>query len=225
MRKTLLFIVIALGVPFVLSAQDSKTRYFSSVYLDKEVSKVKGKFSETVTKNEDGSVTTEILNLKKNELVRSETFKGDEPYGVWKFEKGSGREDLDYSFPLKYADGCCNESENAITVENYFTNNASKNYVAPTIASGEQGIAEFISMRVFYPRKAVIEGTMGKVVMIMTITEKGEIENICVKSGVNPVIDKEAVRVIRQLKLSAPAMVNGKATRLCVTTPCNFTLN
>ena len=65
-----------------IHAQSEEVKYFSNEQLTKETAKEKAKFSQTVIQNADGSVTTEEKNLKKDEVIRSETWKGKEPFGI-----------------------------------------------------------------------------------------------------------------------------------------------
>ena len=48
-----------------------------------------------------------------------------------------------------------------------------------------------------YPRKAKEAGIEGRVVTQFTITEEGKLTNVRVVRGVHPLLDKEAVRVIK----------------------------
>jgi hypothetical protein len=81
MKKSILTILI-LVFTTIYYGQTTQTKYFNNEWLGKEVSQDKAKFSQTIIQNADGTVTTEIKDLKKDEIIRSETFKGNEPYGI-----------------------------------------------------------------------------------------------------------------------------------------------
>src|SRR4051812_27393206 len=72
-------------------AQSVTTKFFKDRSMNKEVTANRARFSETVSHEADGRVTTEIRNLKENEVIMRETYKGDEPFGVW-FYKGEGED-------------------------------------------------------------------------------------------------------------------------------------
>jgi TonB family protein len=67
--------------------------------------------------------------------------------------------------------------------------------------------------------------SQGTVNLAFTITTEATIQDIIVTQGVDISLDKEAVRVIRALKLSNPALLNGKPQEVCITLPVRFKLN
>lgn len=222
MKKTALTIFIFF-ITVLCFGQPSVTKYFNTEWLEKEVSQDKAKFSETIIQNTDGTVTSEIKDLKKDEIVRSETFKGNEPYGIWKFRYGKSFKTIDYNFPLIYSEEKCNDSV-SITTNDYLKNNDSLGYKAPKISTGELTIFQYIGKNIFYPTSSVENGIQGTVYLQLTFTADGT-ENIVVKRGVDILLDKEAVRVLRELKFSSPATVNGQINTLgCITLPIKYSL-
>ena len=222
MNKTTLTILV-LAFTTICYGQTSQTKYFNSEWLEKEVPENKAKFSQTITQNTDGTTTTDIKNLKKNEIVRSETFKGNEPYGIWKFRYGNGFKTIDYNFPLIYSDEKCNDSL-PITTSDYFQNNDSLGYKAPKITTGELTIYQYLGKNIFYPARARENGIQGTVYLQLTLTAIGT-ENIVVKRGVDISLDKEAVRVLRELKFSSPPTFNGQTYVFkCLALPIKYKL-
>jgi TonB family protein len=222
MNKSILTILI-LAFTTICFGQTTQTKYFNSEWLGKEVAQDKAKFSQTIIQNADGTVTTEITDIKKSEIVRSETFKGNEPYGIWKLRYGKDYKTIDYNFPLIYSDEKCNDSL-PIKTNDFFQDNDSLNYKAPKISTGELTIYQFIGKNVIYPTRAK-EGIQGTVYLQLTLTKEGTFENIVVKRGTNILLDKEAVRVLRQLKFSSPPTINGQAyTFKCLALPIKYRL-
>jgi len=223
MRKQTLTILI-LAITTICYGQTSQTKYFNSEWLGKEVSQDKAKFSQTIIQNADGTVTTEVRDLKKDEIVRSETFKGNEPYGIWKFRYNNGFKTIDYNFPLIYSDEKCNDSL-PITTRDYFKDNDSLGYKAPKISTGELTIYQFIGKNIYYPARARDNAIQGTVYLQLTLTKEGTFENIVVKRGVDISLDKEAVRVLRELKFSSPPTINGQSfTFKCLALPIKYKL-
>ncbi|MFZ1678757.1 MAG: energy transducer TonB, partial [Saprospiraceae bacterium] len=64
----------------------------------------------------------------------------------------------------------------------------------------------------------------GQVILSFTITKEGNVEDIIVLRGANILLDKEAVRVIRQLSFSNPGMLDGKPVKICVKLPVKYVL-
>lgn len=223
MKKSTLTILV-ITITTICYGQKSETKYFNNEWREKEVPENKAKFSQTITQNADGIETTEIRDIKNNEIVRSETFKGNEPYGIWKFRYSKGIKTIDYNFPLVYSDEKCNDSLPIITSD-YFKDNDSLGYKAPKISTGELTIYQFIAKNTYYPARARENAIQGTVYLQLTLTKEGTFENIIIKRGVHISLDKEAVRVLRELKFSSPPTVNGQAfTFKCLDIPLNYKL-
>jgi TonB family protein len=222
--KTITLILLPLLVVSTSFAQ-TETKYYKDRSSQEEVPADKAKFSVTVTHNADGSVSTTKKDLKKNTVVYSETLKGEEPFGVWIYQRGTGPAEMNYNFELIYrTDKCFNDSIPAKT-DNLLEDDPSLNYTAPKVNSG--GAKEyytFLAKNVVYPSKARRTGIQGKVYMTFTITSEGSIENIVVTKGVHISLDKEAVRVLRKLKFQNPPLISGKPQTICVQSSISFKL-
>ncbi|QNF34731.1 energy transducer TonB [Adhaeribacter swui] len=135
---------------------------------------------------------------------------------------GSGPKQLAYSFPFKYSDQKCDSFN--LNITDYFINNEAIGYKAPQISTGEKTFNQFIAKNIVYPGDAVRENIQGTVKLVFTITKDGNIENIYVQEGRHILLDKEAVRVVRKLKLLTPPIIKGQNQDLCVSMPVSFRL-
>lgn len=214
--------VSALFITTIGYSQVIQTRYFNNSYLQREVPEPRAKFAQTAIRNPDGSVTTEVKDIRKNQVISTETFKGDEPAGIWKYKRRNIPRDLNYSFDLVYSDRSCTDS--IAGLKDYWEDNDTFIYQAPKISGSEQTLTRLIEKNIIYPDAAREGGIQGRVLMTLTIGANGNIENIVVKQGVNVLLDKEAVRVMRLLKLSSPPMLDGKPIAVCITMPLSFAL-
>ena len=97
-------------------------------------------------------------------------------------------------------------------------------YVAPKIKNGQTSINTFIRNYVFYPEIAKIKKIQGTSIILFTINTEGRIENIKVRKGTNISLDKEAVRVIKLIPFTSPAMLNGRPRNICVKQKIKFNL-
>lgn len=220
--KKIIVILSILSLTVVCNAQTSSTRYFNNEWLEKEVPAEKAKFAQTITQNTDGSITTELKDLKKNIIL--ENYRNEEPVGVWVYTWNRDPLYLDYNFQLRYSEKKCNDSIITLPVKNYFENDDNIGYKAPGIASGEINLNQFLAKNIIYPKRATEYGIQGDVHINFTITQYGNIENIIVNQGVNILLDKETVRVMRELKFKSPPTVNGKPVNICVSMPVYFKL-
>ena len=67
-------------------------------------------------------------------------------------------------------------------------------------------------------------GITGRVYLNFVVNKLGEIENVKVMRGVDPSLDKEAVRVINKMPKWKPGKQRGKAVKVSYTVPINFQL-
>jgi TonB family protein len=222
--RSINLILLFITITMVCNSQDSKTRYYRDRFLSKETSEKKAKYSESKIANRDGSVTTIVKKVKRDKIVRSETYKGNEPYGIWTYWEGKEKIELNYDFDLNYTDTKCMDSIPGFKKLDPFRDYDSLNYKAPVLI-GYNSILESLTKNIVFPHDAAERGISGTVYLIFTINEEGEVVNIAITKGVNVILDKEAVRLLRLLKFSRPASLNGQNRRLCFNIPIRWTLN
>jgi len=226
MKKSLLVtFILIIHFAIAFAQPNVQVKYFSNESFSKEVSEEKGKFSQTITTHSDGSVTTELKDLKNAKLLRSETWNGKEPTGVWKIQTGDGIEEMDYDFTLVYSQNGCLDSIVDHHIVDPFKSDKDILYKAPILSSGDSIIFPFLAKNLRYPAFARENGIEGRVLLNLTITKTGAIENISVNKGVDVTLDKEAVRVMRKIKFLTPPMLDGKPTTICVRFPITFRLS
>ncbi len=213
--------IILLVCAIICKSQTIQTKYYNNEWLEKEVNIEKAKFSKTISENPDGTVTTEVFKLKNNEKLRSETFKGEEPFGVWFYSANYLPAKLDYNFPLIYENDSCIKS--LPKIKDYFEDDATINYKAPGF-SKNQNFYQYLGESIRYPNGAKDNGIQGTVYLIFNITKGGNVENVRVKKGINILLDKEAIRVIREMKFSKSATLNGETIDYCMIIPIKFVL-
>ena len=206
----------------VCGAQTIQTKYYDDQWLRKETNEKKAKFSKTVIQNPDGIITTEVKDLKSDEVINSEKYKGDEQMGVWIYRRGNQIENIDYTFKVKYGTSCFNDS--VPKINDSIVKNNLKQYADIKIV-GYESISDFVSNNIIYPPNARDNDIMGKVYVSFTITSEGNTENVTVVRGVNIALDKEAVRVIRQLKYQSVSSEKSETKIACILIPIIFRLS
>ena len=70
--------------------------------------------------------------------------------------------------------------------------------------------SEWVNSRLNYPKEAKENGIQGRVLLSFTIKADGTLTDIKVLRGVDPVLDKEAVRVVSQSPKWKPCLSNGQ---------------
>jgi len=94
----------------------------------------------------------------------------------------------------------------------------------PEFPGGELAMRKYINSAIKYPSLAQENGIQGKVFVNFVVDKEGNVTNAKVFRGVDPSIDKEALRVIMSLPRWKPGMQRGKAVRVSFTVPISFQL-
>lgn len=94
----------------------------------------------------------------------------------------------------------------------------------PQFPGGMSELMKFLSDNIVYPQIALESGLQGRVIVQFVVNKNGEIVNIQVVKGVDPFLDKEAVRVINMMPKWIPGKQNGQAVNVKFTLPVNFKL-
>lgn len=89
---------------------------------------------------------------------------------------------------------------------------------------GQEGFREWIAQNLRYPEIAAENGISGKVYVQFAVNSKGEVVDAVVVRGVDPALDKEAVRVVMSAPRWEPGKQRGKPVKVQFTFPINFVL-
>lgn len=95
----------------------------------------------------------------------------------------------------------------------------------PEFPGGQDALVEFLSANVKYPKIAQENRIQGRVIVQFVVAKDGKIENVeVVRTGGDPSLDREAVRVIKAMPRWQPGKQRGKLVRVKYTVPVNFRL-
>jgi protein TonB len=95
---------------------------------------------------------------------------------------------------------------------------------SPEFPGGEAAMYKFISNAIRYPAVAQDVGIQGRVTCQFVVNKDGSITDIEVVRGVDPSLDKEAIRVIGSMPKWRPGEQRGKSVRVKYTLPIVFRL-
>jgi periplasmic protein TonB len=95
----------------------------------------------------------------------------------------------------------------------------------PIFPGGDLELRKYINQNVVYPEIAKENGIQGKVFVQFVVNQKGEVEQVKIARGIDPSLDKEAIRVIQSLPKWTPGSQRGKPVKVSYTVPINFQLN
>jgi len=95
----------------------------------------------------------------------------------------------------------------------------------PMFPGGDDSLRKFIAKSVKYPEVARENGIQGRVYVQFVVNGRGKVEQVKVARGVDPTLDKEAMRIIETLPSWQPGKQRGKPVKVSFTVPINFKLN
>ena len=95
----------------------------------------------------------------------------------------------------------------------------------PQFPGGPATMMEFLKENIRYPEEAQKKGLQGRVVVSFIVRKDGSIDNCHVARSVDPLLDAEAVRVIRSMPNWTPGMQDGKAVAVRYNVPVSFRLD
>ena len=95
----------------------------------------------------------------------------------------------------------------------------------PVYPGGDEAFRKDLIGQVKYPEEAKKAGIQGKVYVSFVVDETGKVTNAKIERGAEPSLDKEALRVVQQLKSWTPGKEKGKAVKVAFTVPIQFALD
>jgi protein TonB len=94
----------------------------------------------------------------------------------------------------------------------------------PEFPGGEAALHKYLATSVEYPVIAQENGIQGRVYVKFVINTDGSVTDVQIARGVDPSLDKEALRVVKNMPKWKPGKQRGKAVRVSYTVPINFVL-
>ncbi|HHT33838.1 MAG: energy transducer TonB [Proteiniphilum sp.] len=94
----------------------------------------------------------------------------------------------------------------------------------PEFPGGNAAMMKFLGDNIKYPVIAQENGIQGRVICNFVVEKDGSITDVQVVRGVDPSLDREAVRVIQQMPRWKPGKQRGQAVRVRFTLPVVFRL-
>lgn len=113
--------------------------------------------------------------------------------------------------------GCVNGVQSYIEVYEY-------DYVdrKPEFPGGDAKLVGFINKHRRYPSEAYRHGIQGRVLCSFVVNTDGSISNISILKGVEPSLNREAIRIFSKMPNWKPGRINGQAVPVRVIWPVPF---
>ncbi|NLN31289.1 MAG: energy transducer TonB [Bacteroidales bacterium] len=94
----------------------------------------------------------------------------------------------------------------------------------PMFPGGDPALLQYIAEHTQYPEVAKENNIQGRVIVRFCVTSKGTVNQVSVLKGVDPELDKEAIRVVGTLPAFNPGKQGGKPVPVWYMVPITFTL-
>ena len=96
--------------------------------------------------------------------------------------------------------------------------------VMPQFPGGQIAMLQYLMKNIKYPEQAVKEGIQGRVTVRFIVEKDGSISDVKPILSVHPLLNKEAVRVVKSMPKWSPGKQNGKPVRVRFNLPVMFKL-
>ena len=97
--------------------------------------------------------------------------------------------------------------------------------VMPQFPGGQTAMLKYIMENIKYPKQIMEEGIQGRVTVRFIVEKDGSISDVKPILSVHPLLNKEAVRVVKSMPKWSPGKHNGKPVRVRFNLPVMFKLN
>ena len=94
----------------------------------------------------------------------------------------------------------------------------------PMFPGGDAALLKYIAEHTQYPEVAKENNIQGRVIVRFCVTSKGGVSQVSILKGVDPELDKEAIRVVNTLPAFKPGKQGGKPVPVWYMVPITFTL-
>ena len=95
----------------------------------------------------------------------------------------------------------------------------------PSFPGGISGLRTYLNQNIRYPAEAQENCVQGRVVVSFVVGKDGHISDVTVLRSVDPSLDKEAIRVVRNMPRWTPGKQGGEPVRVRYNVPVSFRLN
>lgn len=94
----------------------------------------------------------------------------------------------------------------------------------PDFPGGMGKMYQYLQDHTVYPQMEQDAGIQGKVYVEFVVDKDGSVEDVTIKRGVSPNLDKEALRAVKSMPKWSPGKMNGKPVKCRFTIPVQFKL-
>ena len=95
----------------------------------------------------------------------------------------------------------------------------------PSFPGGTRALMDYLKKNVTYPKECEETCVQGRVIITFIVGKNGSITKAKVVKSVHPALDKEALRVVKNMPYWIPGRQNGRKVRVKYAIPITFRLD
>ena len=95
----------------------------------------------------------------------------------------------------------------------------------PEFPGGKQRLLDWLKTNIQYPAEAREKGVEGRIIIQFVINKNGKAVEPLIVQSLDPILDKEAIRLINSMPQWKPGEEKGEPVRVRFTMPINFRLH
>lgn len=96
--------------------------------------------------------------------------------------------------------------------------------VMPKFPGGDAAMFQWMATHLKYPEAAAENGIQGRVIVTFIVEKDGSLSSIKIMRGKDPLLDAEALRMVKSMPKFTPGIVNGQPVQCTFTLPVSFKL-
>ena len=94
----------------------------------------------------------------------------------------------------------------------------------PSFPGGEASLQAYLSNNIEYPDIALKNNIQGRVEVLFVVEKNGSVRDVHVDRPVDPLLEEEAIRVVKSMRKWIPGRLNGEPVRVRYMLPITFKL-
>lgn len=233
--KKLILSVFLLTLAFLSKAQKIDTVYFDNKWV--KTDKSNKYYYRTVEKNKSKEIFLVKDFYNTGTLQMEGTYSSMDPEVkngefIWYYENGQKRIESTFrnNETIKNrewdSNGNLKNEHELVKITDRTTGEATMAIIerAPQFPGGKEALFDFISRKVKYPSVLIKEGIIGKVIVRFVVTKEGKVTDPEIIQSIHPLLDAEAIRVVKLMPKWEPGKQNGEFVDVKFSLPFNFNL-
>lgn len=182
---------------------------------------IQGKVFVQFVVEKDGSISNVKIIRGQDSLLNDETIRVIKSMPPWKPGKLRGVPvRVSYTLPINFT---LKNPEPPVQIRKQADNVYQKVDEIPVFSKGQPQV--WVAKNVRYPVVAAKNGIQGKVYVQFVVEKDGSVSDIELLRGVHPLLNQEALRVVKSMPRWTPGKIKGEPVRCSYTIPIVFMLS